>query len=70
MAKLQCGEGRMTIDLVVWTQYINVTDTQTNRHTDSQVAIALRRAAKITTDTAVHFNQKRTSQTTRVFAVL
>jgi len=39
MAGLQSGEGRMMIDSVVWAQYINVTDTQT----DSHVAIALRR---------------------------
>jgi len=31
MAKLQSGEGRMMIDSVVWTQYINVTDTLTYR---------------------------------------
>jgi len=36
MAGLQSGEGRMTIDSVVWAQYVNVTDTQTYRHTDSQ----------------------------------
>jgi len=36
MAGLQSGEGCMTIDSVVWAQYINVTDTQT----DSHVAIA------------------------------
>jgi len=36
MAGLQSGEGRMMIDSVVLTQYINVTDT----HTDSHVAIA------------------------------
>jgi len=29
MAGLQSGEGRMTIDSVVWAQYINVIDTQT-----------------------------------------
>jgi len=29
MVGLQSGEGRMMIDLVVWAQYINVTDTQT-----------------------------------------
>jgi len=29
MAGLQFGKGRMTIDSVVWAQYINVTDTQT-----------------------------------------
>jgi len=32
MAGLQSGEGSMMIDAVVWTQYINVTDTQTDRH--------------------------------------
>jgi len=26
MAELQSGEGRIVIDLVVWAQYINVTD--------------------------------------------
>jgi len=36
MTELQSGEGRTTIDSVVWAQYINVTD----RHTDSHVAIA------------------------------
>jgi len=43
MAALQSGEGRMMIDLVVWPQYINVTDTQTHSHshTDSHVAIAI-----------------------------
>jgi len=39
LAGLQSGEGRMVIDVVVWTQYINVTDTQTDRQTDSHVAI-------------------------------
>jgi len=29
MAGLQSGEGRKTIDSVVWAQYIHVTDTQT-----------------------------------------
>jgi len=37
MDGLQSGEGRVRIDLVVWAQYINVTDTQTDRH----VAIAI-----------------------------
>jgi len=36
MAGLQSGEGRMTIDSVVWVQYINVT-----KHTHSHVAIAI-----------------------------
>jgi len=36
MTGLQSGEGRMMIDLVVYAQYINVTDTQP----DSHVAIA------------------------------
>jgi len=36
MAGLQSGEDRIMIDSVVWAQYINVTDTQT----DSHVAIA------------------------------
>jgi len=36
MAGLQSGEGRMMIDSVVWTHYINVTD----RHTDSHFAVA------------------------------
>jgi len=35
MAGLPCGKGRVMIDSVVWTQYINVTD----RHIDSHVAI-------------------------------
>jgi len=39
-AGLQSGEGRMMIDSVVRTQYINVTDTAKARHTDSPVAIA------------------------------
>jgi len=34
-ARLQSGEGRMVIDLIVWTQYINVT-----ANTDSHVATA------------------------------
>jgi len=29
MAGLQSGKGRMIIDSIVWTQYNNVTDTQT-----------------------------------------
>jgi len=33
MAGLQSGEGRMMIDSVVWAQYINVTDTPTDRQT-------------------------------------
>jgi len=36
LAGLQYCEGRMMTDSVVWAQYINVTDTQT----DSHVAIA------------------------------
>jgi len=32
MAGLQSGEGRMMIDSVVLAQYINVTDTHTDRH--------------------------------------
>jgi len=32
MAELQSDEGRMMIDSVVWTQYVNVTDTQTDSH--------------------------------------
>jgi len=32
MAALQRGEDRMMIDSVVWAQYINVTDTQTDSH--------------------------------------
>jgi len=32
MAGLQSGEGHMTIDSVVWAQYINVTDTQPRHH--------------------------------------
>jgi len=40
MAGLQSGEGRMMIDSVVLTQYINVTDKHTDKHTDSHVALA------------------------------
>jgi len=36
MAGLQSGDGRIMIDSVVWAQYINVTD----RQTDSHVAVA------------------------------
>jgi len=36
MAGLQSGEGRMMIDSVVWSQYINVTDTQPRRHSNSR----------------------------------
>jgi len=36
MAGLQSGEGRMMIDLVVWAQYINATDTQTATQTATQ----------------------------------
>jgi len=36
IAGLEPGEGRTTIDSVVWAQYINVSD----RQTDSHVAIA------------------------------
>jgi len=32
MAELQSGTGRMIISSVVWAKYINVTDTQTDRH--------------------------------------
>jgi len=35
MAGLQSGEGRLMIDSVVWTQYINVTDRHTDRQTDT-----------------------------------
>jgi len=31
MSGLQSGEGRMTIDSVVWAQHINVTDRRTHR---------------------------------------
>jgi len=50
MAGLQFGDGRMMIDSVVWTQYINVTDRQTDRQTRRHSkcrANALRRAAEI-----------------------
>jgi len=55
MAGLQSGEGQMImINSVVWAQYINVTDTQTDRETNSNVAItnavpanALRQGAKV-----------------------
>jgi len=40
MAGLQSREGHMMIDSVVWAQYINVTNTQTDRQTDSHVDIA------------------------------
>jgi len=49
---LQSGEGRMMIDSVVWAQYINATDAQTDTQTNSHVAIVnaapmhWRRAAK------------------------
>jgi len=33
MAGLQSGEGRMMFDSVVWAQYVNVTDRQTDRQT-------------------------------------
>jgi len=50
MAGLQSGECRMMIDSVVWAQYINETDTQTDRqprrHSKCR-ANALRREAKI-----------------------
>jgi len=32
MVGLQSGQGRMMIDSLAWTQYINVTDTQTDSH--------------------------------------
>jgi len=35
MAGLQCDEGRMMINSVVWAQYINVTDTHTQRRCHS-----------------------------------
>jgi len=38
MAGLQYGEGRMMIDSVVWAQYINVTDTQTDSHVVTPIA--------------------------------
>jgi len=41
MAGLQCAEGRMIIDLVVWAQYINVIDTLTHKQPHSHVAIAI-----------------------------
>jgi len=51
MAGLQFGEGRMMIDSVVWTQYINVqthrqTDRQPRRHSNCR-SNALYREAKI-----------------------
>jgi len=45
MAGLQSGEDRKMIASVVWAQYINVADTQTDTQRDRQTA--LRRAAKI-----------------------
>jgi len=46
MGKLEwMGEGRMVINSVVWTQYINVTDKQPRRHCNCRVN-ALRLAAK------------------------
>jgi len=50
MAGLQSGVGRMMIDSVVWAQYINVTDTQTDKQTrrlSKCRANVLRRAAKM-----------------------
>jgi len=35
MAGLQSREERMMIDSVVWAQYINMTDTQPRRHSNS-----------------------------------
>jgi len=49
MAGLQSGDGRMMIDSDVWVQYINVTDTHTDRQTRRRSRCrsnALRRAAK------------------------
>jgi len=55
MARLQPGEGRMMIDSVIWAQYINLTDTKTDRQTlqprrrSKCRANALRRATKLCT---------------------
>jgi len=63
MAGLQSGYGRMMIDSVVWAQYINVTDRQTDRH----IAIAkcrvnaLRRAAETF---SCFFNERTVSYVT------
>jgi len=38
MAGLQSAEDRMMLDSVVWAQYINVTDTQTDRHVSTEIA--------------------------------
>jgi len=49
MAGLQSGDGRMMIDSVVWTQYFNMTDTQTDskpRRHSKCCANALHRVAK------------------------
>jgi len=36
MAGLQSGEGRMMIDSVIWAEYINVTDTNTQTATSQK----------------------------------
>jgi len=40
MSGLESGKDRMIIDSVVWAQYVNVTDTQTNMQTDDHAAMA------------------------------
>jgi len=50
MAGLQSDEGRMMITLVVWAQYIRMTDRQTDRQTRAianAAATHWRRVAKI-----------------------
>jgi len=49
MAELQAGESRTMIDSVIWAQYINVTNTETDRQPrrhNKGCANALRRTAK------------------------
>jgi len=46
MAGLQSDKSRMMIDLVIWAQYINVTDAQTATSPWQMRANALRQAAK------------------------
>jgi len=39
MAGIQPGEAHIVIDSVVWAQYINATDTQTDKQTDSHTSL-------------------------------
>jgi len=55
MAKLQDREVRMMIDLVVWSLYINVTDTQTATLPCKCCPNALRRAAKTVVSNFKHW---------------